>query len=168
MPTVLGIDPGTRHCGVAVVAGPLERVYWAEDIRLREGDAQARVLACKSRLRALVAQWQPQGIAIEQFAWEGHSTTGFQEMNWLVGLCLDLGHDLPIPATVRLFTVNAWRAQIVGRPLRGTAGKRTSATVVGARLGHVFRGPGYHEADAAGVALALYDQMTTRCLSSSA
>jgi crossover junction endodeoxyribonuclease RuvC len=67
---VLGVDPGLTRCGVGVVEGEPGRPCRLIDVRVVQTDPQAdlahRLLALDEALSALVAEHQPDEVAVER------------------------------------------------------------------------------------------------------
>lgn len=154
----LGVDCGTRHCGVAIV-GTGDALLHHTVLTMRGHQPAERILCAKLALAVIVQHWQPTVISVERFTYEGHDTTQHEYMCWMVGACLDLGTLVTPHAAVCLYTVSEWRHQLIGRQgrVRGDYGKQAAAAVLALRLGHRFRESGLHAMDAAGLALAALD-----------
>jgi crossover junction endodeoxyribonuclease RuvC len=67
---ILGIDPGSQRTGVGIIdvdaAGRPHHVYHAPLVLLGEGDFAQRLKRLLHGLSALIEQYQPQEVAIEQ------------------------------------------------------------------------------------------------------
>jgi len=70
---VLGVDPGTRAVGLAVVTpgrGGRPAVLWAETVRTGPGSPAAdRLLAISRAVREALAAHRPEGVAVERLMW---------------------------------------------------------------------------------------------------
>jgi crossover junction endodeoxyribonuclease RuvC len=68
MPRVLGIDPGSRVTGYGVIEtnGMRSRYLGSGCIRTTSGDFPQRLGQIFIGLRGVLAEWQPQEVAIEQ------------------------------------------------------------------------------------------------------
>lgn len=64
-PRILAIDPGTRHMGVAVLAGP-ELIYYAVRDFKRKRPADELLRATRKALLALIAKYAPTVLAYEK------------------------------------------------------------------------------------------------------
>ena len=65
---ILGIDPGSRHTGFGLieVAGAKSRCITHDVIRLGEAPLPERLLRLMQRLRALITEYRPDEVAMEQ------------------------------------------------------------------------------------------------------
>lgn len=66
--TILGIDPGSRITGVGVIqarGNDLKHVY-SESVKLPKGELPTRLHAIYERLQTIIAQTQPDIVAIEK------------------------------------------------------------------------------------------------------
>ena len=79
---ILGVDPGTGRCGMAVVSGTGSRasVQWSTTVRTPSGLATAERLArIAGALREAVAVHRPEAVALERLLW-GRNTGSAMEV----------------------------------------------------------------------------------------
>jgi len=164
MQRILGIDPGTRFCGGALlVDGALD---WHQTLvaspALPTGEDE--ILHWYRRWRGIVRCTQPTVIVIEDYTWQGSERTSANAaLMWQqVGALRCLG-ALPPSPQIALLAPSAWRQQLVGRGLPKKGSTEIDAAVawvltqrLGAACDPRSKGDG-HWVDAAGIALAWWD-----------
>lgn len=156
MTTILGIDPGTRHTGIARLEANggdhphliLETTLHAPS-RLRGYDA---VLWQVDQVRAHYLDPLPDLIALEWFSDTGRTiSVAGQDINYLVAALGELRHQAPV---MRLDYLD-WRQGLIGRA------PYSIAVAICIRLGIKAKGQRWdseHSIDAAGIALVALDR----------
>ena len=79
---ILGVDPGTGRCGMAVVSGNGNRaqVEWSRTVRTPAGLAASdRLGMIAAALREAIAAYRPEGLALERLLW-GRNTGSAMEV----------------------------------------------------------------------------------------
>lgn len=161
-PIVLGIDPGVKASGWAVLT-PREQLAASGTIRPK-GHLRGieRHLFLLSRIQDLIAQWHPQVLALEDFVWltsekDERYVLGRDAMCKLLGGLEALTLMSPFPVLYEMLP-QKWGAQLVGNRKHS---KADVARVVNLRLGTAYDGGFYsnHESDSIGIALVALDNI---------
>lgn len=155
--TVLGLDPGTKNLGWAVLRG--EQVIDAATLHTAPTqDPWSRHQWLTRELRTLVTTHQPALVAYEEFTWRANERIDVKHTAWihrLIGTILCLGELAPYPQIVPL-QPSMWGQQLTGH---GVHTKAQVANAVNLRLGTTFSGGnGGHTSDAVAIALVAMDQ----------
>ena len=159
-PTILGLDPGTRSTGWAVLKASVLREYGTliPKNTLRGVDRHLWLL---SQIQDLLATYQPGVLAYEEFVWISHDNThdryisGRPDMERLIGGIQLLSLYTPYPVLMGLLPAK-WGQQLLGQR---THTKAQIAYAVNCRLKTTFKGDIYdnHACDAVGIALVAAD-----------
>ena len=161
--SILGIDPGVSRTGWAVLTSTEHLQAHGTFIPqpwLRGIDRQLWVL---SKLQDLIAEWQPDVLAYEEFSWCSSDDAaeryvrGRPDIERLIGGIQGLALQPPYPVLVGLLP-QRWGYQLVGQR---SYTKADIALAVNARLGTTFNGDFFsnHASDAAGIALVALDML---------
>jgi len=148
--TVLGIDPGLTRCGYAVVraSGPAVRALALGVIRTPPSDALPQRLAALQReLVALIAEYRPDSVAVEQVFFQVNVRTAMS-VGQASGLAL--AEAAAAGCEVVQYTPNQVKDSIAGY---GGAGKAQVQKMVQVRLGLAAPPSPPDAADAAALAL---------------
>lgn len=150
-----GLDPGTQHCGWAVVREDealAEAGVWRP---ARELSPQATRLWLFHQLQALFIKWGPKLLAYEEYVWQEGKTTGRSSMERLMGGIEACTLLPPYPTLVPLLP-QVWGAQLYGSQQHG---KIQIARAVNLRMGTHYKGndKDSHMCDAVGIALVALD-----------
>jgi crossover junction endodeoxyribonuclease RuvC len=115
---ILGIDPGSRATGFGVIelAGARSRSVTYDVIRLTEEDLPQRLLALSRRLRAVMAEFHPDEVAMEQvFVRRNVASALVLGQARGVALCAVAEAGLPIheyaPASIKQAIAGSGRAE---------------------------------------------------------
>ncbi len=101
MTRILGIDPGSQRTGVGIIdvdaAGRTQHVYHAPLVLLGEGDFAQRLKRLLHGLAAVIEQYRPQEVAIEQ-VFMGKSADSALKLGHARGaaICAVVLQDLPV------------------------------------------------------------------------
>ncbi len=113
---VLGVDPGTRVSGWAVVQGPLRDARAvAHGVWHLRGSLSARLAELARRLEEVLTEFSPQVVALER-NFSGENVQSALRLGEARGAILAAvgGHGLPVveytPATVKLAVAGSGRA----------------------------------------------------------
>jgi Holliday junction resolvasome RuvABC endonuclease subunit len=156
--TILGIDPGVRHTGWALVNDAQRLVdsgTLAPKSTMRGHERHCWTMA---HVLALVVGHEPRHVVYEEFVWRRgeHFVSGRPEMERLIGAIQMLSLLAPYPVVIGV------RPAVWGNALLGTSqhAKDQIAWVVNQRLGTTFKGDtkDNHESDSCGLALWWCDQ----------
>lgn len=154
---VLGVDPGVKHCGWAVLQ-PGERLAAHGTLipksHLRGVERQLWLL---SKLQNLIQAWQPGVLCYEEFVWRSDQeyVQGRPAMERLIGGIQGLALYPPYPVVMGLLP-SRWGQQLVGQRSHT---KEQVAFAVNCRLRTTFKGDRFdnHAADSVGLALVAAD-----------
>lgn len=146
---VLGIDPGTRRCGWAIVdrVGSTLHHVEADVIRLREGDAlELRLKALHDALVEVITRHRPEAAAVEDLFFGKHPNAA-----------LKLGHARGVAllcASLAGVPVHAYPPALIKRTIAGSgrASKEQVAQLVGVLL-HLRTLPAVDATDALAIAI---------------
>jgi crossover junction endodeoxyribonuclease RuvC len=131
-PVVLGIDPGLTRCGVGAVRGPAERpeLVLARCITTPASwPLEQRLLQLHTELRALIAEVEPVGVAVERVLFNGNVRTAMPTGQAAgIALLVAAEHGLPVVA----YSPNEVKQTVTGD---GRADKQAVARLVAAQLG---------------------------------
>lgn len=169
---VLGLDPGTRYCGVALLQPQPEILLHSEVIHITGNDSPGeRIVQVCERVHALAKEYPPDLVAIEDMIprtaageWQGHTQLGW--INKLIGALLYMTSTLrPKPAWY-LARPGQWQIQLTGFRPREKNNKMAVVHAVHHRLGilpgwKLAHNVGHHFEDAAGLALVAGDTWKT-------
>ena len=115
---ILGIDPGSRATGLGVieVIGARSTCIAHDVIRLREDDLPLRLLELQQRLRAVIAEFRPDEVAMEQvFVRKNVASALILGQARGVALCTVAEAGLPVheyaPASIKQAIVGSGRAE---------------------------------------------------------
>lgn len=155
---ILGIDPGTRSLGVAVIRPPATLLAaWRETPPPSLGLTE-RIRWLKARCLTACADWEITLIVVEDFVSQGRRVDTWREMAMLTGALLDLD-ILSNACALLLPTALEWHREICGPMGRGKAGvrwileQRCGVEAVRAVVGGLTKAQASHALDAAGLAL---------------
>lgn len=151
---MLGIDPGSRHVGVAILRG--EQILHHEELRL-DHDLTMACSSLRLRLVQLVRQYRVDLVAFEAMRFRAHATANAMAVLALTGVIRSLADQVP----VREYRVEEWRTSLLdGQAEPGLASQAWKALVRGAvaRALAVHEDalppdPGGHIGDAMGIAI---------------
>lgn len=148
---VMGVDPGLARCGVAVVDGDLRRCSLTTHELIRTGpddDAAQRLAVVHDRVAGLIAQWQPDVLALERLLFNANASSAMAVAQVVGVILLAAAHaDL----LVSHYTPTQVKATVTGQ---GGADKAQVQFLITAQLGLTAAPSGSPDtADAAAVAL---------------
>ena len=160
---IVGIDPGVRHCGYAVLRSDETldiASTWAPHAGLRGVERHLWLLG---RLQDLLKRYKPGLLCYEEFTWrtsddtQERYVTGRPAMERLIGGIQAMAIFPPYPVLMPLYPSH-WGKQLVGSAAHT---KADVARIVNLRLGTHFRGDARdnHACDAVGIALVGRDIM---------
>lgn len=158
---ILGIDPGVKNCGWAVLAPQEQLVASGTMIPKSTLRGIERQLFILSRIQDIITQWQPHVLALEDFIWltseKERYVIGRDAMCKLVGGIEALALMPPFPVLYEMLP-QKWGAQLVGSR---THSKADVARIVNLRLGTAYDGGFFsnHESDSIGIALVALDNI---------
>jgi crossover junction endodeoxyribonuclease RuvC len=148
---VLGIDPGLTRCGYAVIEGTGSRTLTTMALGvIRTSPSTAlpqRLAELKIELAALIAQYRPQAVAVEQVFFQVNVRTAMS-VGQASGLAL--AEAAAAGCDVVQYTPNQVKSAVAGW---GGAGKEQVQKMVQARLGLASVPEPPDAADAAALAL---------------
>lgn len=154
---ILGIDPGTRHTGYAVLELPQKLELsgtLTPDKKLRGLERQLWLL---SRLGGLLIEFAVDMLVYEEFTWrtQERAVVGRSELERLIGGIQGLALCEPYPVIMSL-EPSTWGHQLSGSLQHS---KEQIAMAVNLRLGSSFKGNSAdnHACDAVGLALVAAD-----------
>jgi crossover junction endodeoxyribonuclease RuvC len=131
-PVVLGVDPGLTRCGVGAVRGPAHRPELVLARCLTTPATlplEQRLLRLHRELRAIVAEVQPDGFAVERVLFSGNVRTAMPTGQAAgIALLVAAEHGLPVVA----YSPNEVKQTVAGD---GRAAKDAVARLVAAQLG---------------------------------
>ena len=161
--TILGIDPGTRHTGWAILQWNEQLVAYGTFIPKNTLRGLERQLWLLSKIQDILQQYQPHILVYEDFVWISHDdkaeryVTGRPEMERLIGGIQGLALQPPFPVIMNLLP-SKWGQQLVGQRKHT---KEQVAFAVNCRINTTFKGDIYdnHACDAVGLALVAADTL---------
>ena len=168
---IIGIDPGTRHTGLAVIdynVGSTPSILFLDTIEFAEVcDSIFLAAETYSAVKLVQHKFSPDLIAIEDFVFQGRITTyNALHVHRIIGALSVLWLTCPVV----LYAAADWKHDLAGlpRPRQKHLTPTTSKSMLDARVrqavelrcDHVFRGKSeQHCIDAAGVALVAGDRV---------
>ncbi|HEV7199448.1 MAG TPA: crossover junction endodeoxyribonuclease RuvC [Candidatus Limnocylindria bacterium] len=146
----LGIDPGTAACGFGIVASDGSNLRFVDAGTVRTDPAltdSARLAELEAALDQLVAQHQPDRVAVERLFFQRNVQTAMAVGQARgVALLVAARHGLPVTEP----TPNEVKLAVCGN---GAADKQQVAVMVGRLLGVHLNGAGDDATDALAIAI---------------
>jgi crossover junction endodeoxyribonuclease RuvC len=146
----LGIDPGTAACGFGIVASDGSNLRFVDAGTVRTDPAltdSARLAELEAALDQLVAQHQPDRVAVERLFFQRNVQTAMAVGQARgVALLVAARHGLPVTEP----TPNEVKLAVCGN---GAADKQQVAVMVGRLLGVHLDGAGDDATDALAIAI---------------
>jgi crossover junction endodeoxyribonuclease RuvC len=96
---ILGVDPGTSRCGMAIVSGSGNRaaVEWSATVRTPPGlGAAERLARIAGALREAMATYSPEAVALERLLW-GRNTGSAMEVARASGAVMVTAAEAGLP-----------------------------------------------------------------------
>ena len=153
---VLGVDPGKRNTGLAVLR---EREILLQEVLELPSDLTQACAILRIVLARHIATYHVTRLAFEEFGWEGHATSVSAATLALTGVIRSCAALVPVLA----FRAVRWQTAITGQappPIAGRPAGEWKRIILRSVCLHLGLNPeewgedeGFHKSDAVGIAL---------------